>query len=119
MDQQKPDVNQRQQLRRTGAEWEELALKLLLLYPDTAIAIRDADWTAWQRHAGVLSDLTRAPYYADQIFLGILGIQYKAYPCNRIAKALRKMRKEHLRTLSPEARKREYAIERAERDRRS
>lgn len=110
MDQQEPGFDQREQLlkrRRTKAEWEELALKLVLLNPKLAAEIRDIQWSQWRQHAYALKTLTYE-HYADQIFLGILGIKYDAYQCNRIAKALRNLGREARKTLTPEARKREY-----------
>jgi hypothetical protein len=112
MDSQEPSPDQRKQLLRrkgrTGAEWEELSIKVLLLYPDTAKAIRDTDWSQWRLHNIRMQELTRPPYYADQVIL-MLGAKYEPYPLNRIAKALRKLRREALQALHPEARKREYA----------
>lgn len=111
MDSEEQGVDQRKQLLkrkgRTGAEWEELALKILLLYPDTAMAIRDTDWSQWRLHRQHMGQLTFAPYYADQVVL-MLGAKYEPYPLNRIAKALRKFRSEARQALDPEARKREY-----------
>lgn len=112
MDSEEPGADQRQQLLtkrkgRTGAEWEELALKVLLLYPDTAKAIRDTNWARWQGSRWMLSELTKPPWYTDQVVL-MLGVKYEPYPLNRIAKALRKFRKEAYQSLSPEARNREY-----------
>lgn len=113
MDSEEQGVDQRKQLLtkrkgRTGAEWEELALKVLLLYPRTAEAIRDTDWSQWRMHSVHMRELTHAPYFADQVLI-VLGAKYEPYPLNRIAKALRKLRHEARQALDPEARNREYA----------
>lgn len=115
MDRQEPGVDQREQLLtepkrrkgRTGAEWDELAVKVLLLYPETAKAIMDVPWQDWKNHRRYLSQLTQPPWYADQVVM-ILGARYEVYPLNRIAKALRNMRREARQSLSSEARNREY-----------
>lgn len=105
MDRQEQGADQRQQrVTRTGAEWEELALKLLLLYPKDAVRIRESPWHEWRNTEALLAILRfeNVNEAFDQI-----GIPFSAYGCNRIAKALRKFQRQHP-SLSPEARNREY-----------
>lgn len=88
MDRKEQGVDQRKQRLVSGAEWEERALKLLLLNSECAIRIRDMHWHEWRMHNELLNEIV---FHHWDIDLDAVGIELKPYPCNRIAKALRKL----------------------------
>jgi hypothetical protein len=109
MDRQEPGVDQRQQLLkrnkrgRTPAEWEEIALKVMLLHSEWAAWVRDN--YSWKMHGRVI-ELKRQ---IIQI-MGTLNMHNTCQPStfiNAVAKSLRNLKRE-ARDKTKQERYREY-----------
>lgn len=90
MDRKEQGVDQRQQLRRSKEDWEQLACKVLLLCPDYALFLRDN--FQWKRDQ-YDPQLARFAKILMQR-LDIEGTCARSTFSQSIAQALRRMRKE-------------------------
>jgi len=112
MDRQEPHVDQRQQLLakrskrgRSQAEWEEIALKVLLLHSEWAVWVRDNySWQSYGRYKPLTIQTCTIMHT-----LSITGTCQPSTFVNSVARALRRLRREARQSLDKEARNRDYA----------